>query len=56
MTLLEIFAQTKILAVIFDNTVIQKYNFLFSKSEPWDRQTEKKAMPHYNTLVKFGFN
>lgn len=37
MTLLDIFAQTKILAVIFDNTVIQRYNFLFSKSNPWDR-------------------
>lgn len=41
MILLEIFAKTKILAVIFDNTVIQRYNFLFSESNSWDRQTGK---------------
>lgn len=34
MTLLEIFAKTKILAVIFDNTVIQRYNFLLRESNP----------------------
>lgn len=55
MTLLEIFAKTKILAVIFDNTVIQRNNFLRA---PAVHETDKpeKIMPHLHTLGKLGFN